>query len=576
MRPAFALGLAVSLAFAPACLSAQRERHLTTDGAILVIECDGPALLARKFAQTKLSAMLHSEAFAQLVTPYQAMVVAALEDMQVPGAPLDVLDGLRKAATTYAGRMTMAWWVSNNGDAEPTIWTSTVLEHDGSLDLPAACKAMERWARDAELPLRPIKLGGEEWLLIDPEDGQLSDWSDITLPRMLGNRLVSLMTSGDDGAAFEPLFRDGPPPARKATAEQPLPPVRIRADLPQLVKLLTDVLGEELGEGLDVAKLLGTLGLDRLGTLTYEIHTHKQYVDVRADLAIGKDARGLWSVFGASRTTKPTALDLIPRGADEFSAEPLDFAALLALAKAILPQVPAGLTWEEFDALAASTLGIGVSDLFAPLGTELFTMRKVEPLELDPDADLSLTSWAMLGSVNGQGAGIPLRDGAAMRRALERLLEHTGLARLRKTDNYEGHDFHRVTIPGANLKLYWVVTETLLLAGVGDSGLQLVKDTLLAVAARARGEAPAAFPPPTRERIEALAPGYAQLAVAGTTGFLDTFASVGQFAFGASEEAQGLLQAIAKLKDLMRAHDLLQTVSATYNEPGRRRARTLW
>jgi hypothetical protein len=554
-----------------ASLPAQTSIHPRTDGATVTFAMDGPTRFGQRMAKTKLYAMTQSKPFQELWAPLQAQLDAAMEANKgnLPIEPKVLLERV----LAYGGRVHGALWMDLK-DLEgegPRGWGYLIVEPDGTTDLVAMCKELEKAVlEDKDARSRQLQLGGGEWLV----GGKDAMW--VSLPRMVGDRAVMLMGGEANQAELAALFEPSKePPAKDATENASAPALHATFDAGWLMNMVAEQMEASGQAPFDIKDVMKALGAEGLGRVELRIREDGQHVDIAAEVEVAGEPRGMRAMMYPDSNKPPALLGLVPRQSATFGAIPMVVRELEPMVKEIMKLLPQEMTWDDVEVMVEAQVGVRLGqDVLAHFGDELLWIGS-PPKPKDPDAEEDPMAEAM-AAFDGVSFGLALRDGTALNRSLETILDRSGVLRMRKSEKYRDIDVHRITLPLVDKKLHWAITDKLLFVGIGDVGVKNLQNVLDEVGARARGEAPAAFAPGITKRLEAVEPGYSSVSVAEIGWILETMLT----SITEDEEFDGdvedVREAFAKLQDLMRSSDLSHVLTVQYSRPGRVVQRTIW
>jgi len=565
------------LVLATAVLTAQAKLDPRPAGAVLSLEFDGPAGWSHRFAGTRIADLLRSKHFAELVAPVQQWLDEQTEAAK-KSAPVDV-EAVREGVLAYAGRVRVVVCLESGqddaGDPEVRVSGYVSAGPDGHTDLGAVCKELERLALDAKHEVAPVTMAGEEWLA--SRSGEVRG----TLPRMFDDHAVVLFYAAGHEARVDRLFTEHP---AAAEAETP-PPLRVQVDCKAALDLA--LAQADSDADVDLARELLRRFLGEVGRLTASLGAAGEFLDASWDLELPGPRGSIVAMVFPERESPPRLLDLVPRQHEAFAVGALDLGKLEPIVKDFLEVVPDAPTdWQGLEASVEEHAGVRLGpDLLQHLGTE-FVLLGGHPSAGEPVDELTATM-----GIDGTCLGVGLRDGAALARSLETILDKTGVGRMRKTEKYRDVDVHRLTLPLVNQKLHWAVTDRLLVLAIGDQGranLQALLD-----GAVARDAAPAAFPKELTERLALADPKFTGISFQATK---DTLGTIQQALTLAGNQAAALglegeedepparppfdptavLTVLDGVKKLLQAHRLEHVLTLTYCSKDRVRQRMLW
>lgn len=526
------------------------------DGALLRLAFDGPARMAAAFAGTNLHDLLTSKQFAEVYAPVTQAIEQGLDALKAE-TPFDP-HAAYAAILRYGGRVELTVGAEASGQEEPTVWAALTLGADGTTDLATFCAEVEKLALDAKAPLSDRRVGGQKWLAQDLPTGF------VTLPRMVSDRAVILVTSGDEGtlAGFFPRTE---PPERKAGA-----PISISVDVRRTLDLIEQIVDAESGFGDAMRAIADALGFANIADIEFDIDRIERFLDMRMTLTSKGPRRGFLAMVMPNGAKLP-ALGALVQQSPNWSVGPIDFAPLLPLVGAVMDAIPdSGADLAQLEARFVEEVGVRLrEDLLAHLGGAVITATG------DTAGDES-----EFGALTSMCFGLELRDGVAFGRSIETVLERAGVLEMRKTEKYRDTDVHRVTVPGLGIKFYWAISDRLFLVAAGDGGRARLGSILDADAAAARGEAPAALAKAVLERLEVVPAHYAGLGVQrfGTLMFDAALAGLreGVNSGDLDFDLDAVTEIVDALGELCSKHSLDHVVSVTYLDPERAVSRTIW
>lgn len=572
----------ISLLLLAAAPAAQLQLDPHPAGALVTLECDGPARWSQRFQGTRVLELLRSKQVADLWAPAQKWFDEQMAEAKKE-APVDV-EAMRDGILAYAGRVRVAVLVEPEPKAapgaEPPMAGYVAVGPDGHTDLGAACKEIERLALDNQGDCVPISLAGMDWLATPDDDVR------ATLPRMVGEHAVAVFFSADHEALVERLFTDKP---GKTEADVPL---RLQIDGGKAIDLIA---ASQPRNPEIFAKFMATL-LGRIGQVSLTLSSAGEFVDLTFDVDLPGERGSMLAMLVPPQPALPALLDFVPRQHESFACGPVDFGQIEPMVKAILDLTPeAPIDWQGLEAAVEEHAGVRLGpDVLTHLGREYVLLGAAEA----PDAVMDANEFTVtLGAIDGICVGLGLRDGPALARSLETILDRTGVLRMRKAEKYRDADVYRLTIPIVNEKLYWSVTDKMLVIAVGDRGRDNLHGLLDGSAAVARGDEPGTFPKEVTDRLALTEPKPSSLSFQRMTDTLDTFASVftllggageAPFAFDEDENAdaqpvampdfdpQIVVGMIGDLKKLLRTHRLEHALTVSHHGRDHLRQRTLW
>lgn len=526
------------------------------DGALVRLAFDGPARMAAAFAGTNFHDLLTSKQFTEAYAPVTQAIEQGLDAMKAE-TPFDP-HAAYAAMLRYGGRVEVTLGVEANGQNEPTVWSAISLGADGTTDLAAFCAEVEKLALDSKAPLTDRSVGDQKWLAQDLPTGF------VTLPRMVGDRAVILITSADE-AALAGFFPRTAPPERKAGA-----PISLSLDCRRTLDLIGEILDARSGLGDTMHAIVDALGFANVADVDIDIDRLERFLDMRMTLTSKGPRRGFLAMVMPNGAKLP-AIGALVQQSPNWSVAPVDFAPLLPLIGLVMEAIPEA-TKDLAQMEAAFVEGVGVrlrEDLLAHLGGTVLMAT-----DAAPDAD------SEFGAMTTMCLGLELRDGAAFGRSVETVLERAGVLEMRKSERYRDTDVHRVTLPGIGIKVYWAITDRLFLVAAGDGGRARLGSILDASAAAARGETPPALRKEVLERLQVVPAHYAGLGVQrfGTLMFDAALAGIREgVATGDLDfDIDTVTEIVDALREMCSKHALDLTVNVTYLDPERAVTRTIW
>lgn len=526
------------------------------EGALAHLAFDGPARMATAFAGTNLHDLLTSKQFAEAYAPVTQAIEQGLDAMKAE-TPFDP-HAAYAAMLRYGGRVEVSLGMEANGQEEPKVWAAVTLGADGTTDLAAFCAEIEKLALDSKASLNDRSVGGQKWLAQDLPTGF------VTLPRMLGDRAVCLVTTGDE-STLAGFFPRTAPPERKAGA-----PVSISIAVRRALDLIVEIIDASDGPGDMVRAVCDTLGFANLTDLDFEFDRAKRFVDTRVTFASNGPRRGFLAMVMPNGAKLP-AVGALVQQSPNWTVSPVDFAPLMPLIGAMLDAIPeAAMDLGQVEANFVEGVGVRLrEDLLAHVGGAVLMAT-----EDAGDADDAF------GAMSSMCLGLELRDGVAFGRSVETVLERAEVLDMRKTEKYRDTDVHRMTVPGVGIKVYWAITDRLFLVAAGDGGRARLGSILDAAAAAARGEAPAALAKAVVDRLEVVPANYAGLGVQkfGTLMFDAVLAGLreGVESGDLDFDLDAVTEIVDALREMCSKHSLDHAVSVTYLDPERAVSRTIW
>ncbi len=551
-------------------------------GALVCLQVDGPAKWQEHFAGTRMLELVRSKQFAEVFAPVQKVLDEQMADAKKE-ASFDV-QAMHDGILAYSGRVRVVVMMDPpdaqgaGGHDEPSVVGYAAAGPDGHTDLAAACKELERIVLDGKAKHVPTSLAGREWLA--NAEGSVRE----TVPRMIGDDAVLLFYSEGSEGKTEQLFSADLAQVDAAAAAAPL---RLQIDGAKFVELVLTAGSRGERQSAILQQFMSDL-VGKVGKIAFHLGAVGEFVDASFDIELPGQRGSLLALLAPPRESTPELLAFVPRQHASFAAGPVDLGMIETIVKQVLDMAPdAPMDWQGLEAAVEEHAGVRLgSDVLAHLGDEYVWLGAATH---DADLEASVTSM-MVGAIDGLCLGLAVKDGAALARSLETILDRTGVLRMRKSEKYRDGDIHRLTIPVVSQKLYWTITDRVLVLAVGEQGLTNLQSLLDGAAMVARGDTPAQFPKELTERVAVTAPKYCSLSFQNMVGSLDTLRRLIELADGIEGDSDSrtrnappgamtlliALDLIDGFKKLLRTHRLEHVVTVTYHESDRVRQRMIW
>lgn len=455
----------------------------------LLLDTVGPDGWRMRLGPTNLGALLASEKGRELwqphVLPMLGQANLLLGGQEVGEAALQHLLG-------HQGRVRIGVWFDLEarwlGEA---IALAVLIEGDGKTDLARLAGDL-RGVLEKALPgeASTLELGGAS------RDLRTNGDDALVLPFVDGANV--LLVAGPQGlvpAAFAAARQIG----ADATGKPPrpnTPALRVQIDLAALLPAWKRQEGER------DARMMEALGVDSLGTLSFEITAAGPHLQFELAQQFTSDERGLFAALLPDTSGVPDDRALVPKGAGSWKVGRFDFHGLYEnVLRALASQEEKGV--EELRGRLQEELGLDVGkDLLAhTTDAVLFAHEPIEELERPNDL-----SWVF---------GLGLRDEAAFSAGLTKALTQAkGFLNHAETTTVDGVQTHRYGF-AFGYDLWLCVTGRHLFLSGGRNGAELLATTIAATRRPADAPAPADQLADLRRHLPAGCNGHARTELGG-------------------------------------------------------------
>lgn len=468
----------------------------TTTAAIgaphLLLDTVGPDGWRMRLGPTNLGALLASE---QGKAVWQPHVLPMLGQANQLLGGIDTGEAAMQHLLGHQGRVRIGVWFDLEarwlGDAAAV---AVLIEGDGKTDLARLAGDL-RGVLEKALPGEPssLELGGAARELRTQGDDAL------VLPFVDGANV--LLVIGQQ-SLVPSVFAAAKQLGADATGKPPkpnTPALRLQVDLAALLPAWKRQAGSR------DAQMMEALGVDSLGTLSFEIAAAGPHVQFELAQQFTRDDRELFAALLPGTPGVPDDRALVPQGAGSWKLGHFDFQGLYQnVLRAIAAQEAGGE--EELSGRLRDELGLDVDqDLLAhTTDAVLFAHEPIEELERPNDL-----SWVF---------GLGLRDEAAFTAGLTKVLTKAkGFLNHAETTTVDGVETQRYGF-AFGYDLWLCVTGKHLLLSGGRNGAELLAKTIAATRRPADAPAPVDQLADLRRHLPAGCNGHARVELGGFFG----------------------------------------------------------
>lgn len=455
----------------------------------LLLDTVGPDGWRLRLGPTNLGALLASEKGRGLWQPH---VLPMLGQANALLGGQDTGEAAMQHLLGHQGRVRIGVWFDLEarwlGDAAAV---AVLIEGDGRTDLARLAGDL-RGVLEKALPGEPgsLELGGAARELRTKDDDAL------VLPFADGPNVLLVVGSH---SLVPAVFAAAKQLGADATGKPPrpnTPAMRVQVDLAALLPAW------KRQEGDRDARMMEVLGVDSLGTLSFEITAAGPHVQFEVAQQFTRDERGLFAALLPGTPGVPDDRPLVPAGAGSWKVGRFDFHGLYQnVLRAIASQESDGV--EELSGRLQEELGLDVDkDLLAhTTDAVLFAHEPIEELERPNDL-----SWVF---------GLGLRDEAAFAAGLTKVLTKAkGFLNHGETTTVDGIETHRYGFAFGYDLWFCVTGKHLFLCG-GRNGAELLAKTIAATRRPADAKPPADELADLRRHLPAGCNGHARSELGG-------------------------------------------------------------
>lgn len=547
--------------FALAALAAApvaQDRVVIPEGCILVAEMDGPARVAADFEETRLGELLAGPRLASLFAPMQMAIEVGIRqaEQQTGGELRDLYEQLLE----YSGRTQLAVKLLSDVDFQgaPDIGVVFIMGPDEEIDVEEIAALV---VENAELgmpdDLVDVDAAGSTFTCMVSPDG-----AGVTLPSIIGEDLVMIGGSPLD-AAIEAFLDDTGEPFEIPT-ELAATSMFARIDVSLVVDLIADAL-EQFGSGdaeLEVMlDFLDSSGARGARSLDVSLRAVEAHAVVEGDMRFTPGTGGMLRWYQPEQRGRLSLFDLVPRQANFWGVTSFRLDAMFEFFSGMMLSIE-GMEEADLERQFEEATGVRLrDDLLAHIGDEVMYLLDVDQFEamLEDDAP------------DGVCYGIGLRDAAAFATTVDQMVRHAGIETMFTTEDYRGFEVHVLEEPTGSVR--WVITDRVILAGIGDRGATQMRAVLDEEIARREGRAPDPFPEGIGERLALSHQDYQSITTVSIIPVIQAIAATvereGQLPDVAKRMVQSVLGAIDK-------HDLDEIVGTAQVTDERMSWRMIW
>jgi hypothetical protein len=493
-------------------LSSQDRVSIPADS-LMVVSVDGPGKLKAAFENTRIGRLLTNSRMGGLTVPLTVGIEMGIRQLeQQTGEDVELL---YETLMGYEGRVTIALSLLGEGPGAlnqevPPFGLLMKASPDGTIDLESMGEDLTELIEQAsEDGIQDLRFEGETYQTIMDENG-----GGTTLPMMIGNDLVliagssledaiSYFTGGHGQEAFE-----APDSFDKS-------PLAVRLDLGKFLSLAIEAsMAQSMAgftAGMDPMQammmsqmmddMMNAMGISSLEKVDLLLGAREDHVVMDVSLGLKPDNRGMFELFIPERAGPPAALNLVPREAPMWTVTPVRFDKAYDVLSQIVAGVgaSAGLTMAQLEGMLEDSLGVRLEeDLLDHLGNAAISVN----------GEAYFTNVIVDQSESGICYAFALENPTAFSRSIDTMLTKMQMREAVKTDEYRGFQVHSLKLPPL-LDLQYVITDQLVILGIGDDSGPLTR-AILDQEARVRdGAAPGDFPEGVAERLELAPQGWA-------------------------------------------------------------------
>lgn len=573
-----------------ACLLAQEApdplRYVPPNAA-LVLRAKGPAAWRAEFGGTGLGRALGNPAIATAAKGIRDYVA---RDLDLGTELTKRLDGLWTAVASYDGVMVVGASVELPIAARhqaPHFSVSLAAFGDGHTDLSVVAATL----RELLPPdgARELSIGGID-LRVHRFDG-----ASVTEP-VVHDGAVLMFCSDDLEVAVQACLANRAKPF-PATAELLRGVVGLQCEFQPFLPGLFESIAIEEGPQTPflamLPQLVEELGGRSLVRGAYTVFADGKQIAQEGMLEFGAGPRGFFDVVLPVRRSAPVLTRYLPPGTMSFSLTSFDLDALhrlyVQMFTAHADQLP--MKREQFEREFTELTKLRLhEDLLALIGEEMLSIEDLAVIadtDEEEDEDQAAGIQKLMERYGDTSYVLRLRDGKTFAANLEKMVRARGLHAGRKSEEYGGVRVYGLKLLGAVPIEYACAGDVMVLAVGGEGSQKNLRSVLDAVAAEARGEAPAGLPAALQARLAALPPDYTHLsggALGEAIGYMLLALEGMTTALAAEdltlEDIDGVWHlmpaALKALKDDLKRFDADVSVTAGYSAKDRAWFRSRW
>lgn len=563
----FGVSMVVLLA-AAAPLHAQEQRDplsLIPGNAMFVTWSSGPKKLTEAFADARLGRLLGGPELDAVIRPILEAMREAWAEKGLDAEAAEV------AAADYEGRVILAGgfdhekikgavesWDLLQDEAEP--WGVFLLSSDGHTDLAGwQEKLIDRLESEQSDQLRDLTVEGRTFRVAGDDNFQ------VTLPFMEGPHLMMVGGAPLESALSKCLLSTG---QSLVDGQFTMP----RGDLGAWVDLrpiwhLADEAIEEQGPW--VSGILDTLGVSTLEKVVMTARAGGEHVIVDVDLRLGEGEKGLLGAMTEVKGGEPALLDIVPLQREVWSVSKLEIGVLYEAIMKVFESLAdvTGQSREDLEGVFTETFRVRLKeDLIDHLGGELLSTGSNSP-----PADEAGEGAAF----DGLCYGIALKNSKRFDASLETLLRSRGLHAARKTEDYRGYEIRKMTVMGM-LPLRYVVSERILLVGLGERGGAEMRAVLDEEKARSEGKPRAPMPAEIGRRLDQAVPGWQSISVLTASSLVEPILAALRQDGVLPDDASEIESGISMAMGLLDRYRLQTMVTVTKARDGALQIQFIW
>jgi len=569
MRTLFALPLTFLLCALPA-QDKSPFRFVPAD-ANLVVRLSAPAKWQKQFAKAQITKLFQSQTLAPMVGMMQQGYSQMIEGLRSQGnVDADLIDAL---ATTYSGDIVIAAKVDLSNLEEmmqtgerPDFEVVISLSPDDSFELAKLAAEIEK-AADKNPPargkVRELSVGNLKTRMLENDDVSM------TLPALVDGHLVAFF-----GTKLEPQVNRAMAATGHYTGGNDTSSMFVHLELGGLMKAMTSAFGQMMdmqGAPFDGAEMMRTLGIESVQNFDMSLAADGERIQVDTEIGLA----GELGLLGALVSDQPSLklLRAVPDDVDNFTLMTLDakvlFETIGKVWKSMGDEAP--MSWDDALAQASEATKLRMKeDLFDHLGAQVLALNPntKEGAEEEPRGQVEAVLQMLPACM-----ALELKNGKAFGESMETLIRSTGLQAARKTEEYQGHKVHKLTLGGMLQVEYAVTDDMLLLSLRNDESAQRTLRSAIDAHKTAEGEMPARI----KNLVAGLPEGWTGIAVASMSEALKNAAKAMQLQAEMGNdvppEAEMVFGMMQSLGDEMKRLGIDRAVTTTHTSKSGMRSR---
>ena len=440
--------------------------------ALLTVRIKAPALWRDAFAKTAIATILRSAAVAPKLAPLGELFDKGLDAQDGIGMPREVVERLWNE---YRGELVISVCAGAFGNAAdedgevppPPFAAMVALTPDGSYPLDQLLAGFRAMDEKSDAPLVEMQFGDHRFRRTDLG----GEPADITQFEFVDQHLVLFV-----GNAIEQFA-----PAMLATTDRAAgpgssAPLSIHVDTAPLLAMITERAQQGMDDveaevPFDAEDLLGVTGFSSVRSMDFRVTTLANHLACEVELGTRGDLGLLGILLGTGKAS--SLLRLVPPRSESFSVSQFDINALWRTMEKLfgLAADEQGQTLADIEAEFARATGVRLrEDLLDHLGTGVMTLGDARGLfevvaeqqkrRTTPDPNRVFADYCW---------GIELRNGKALAQSIDKMLRAGNLLQARKTEEYRGHEIHKLRI-AAVIEVEYAITDGVLLCVLGTRG----------------------------------------------------------------------------------------------------------